>query len=269
MLQNKTIAVFMDVDNCALTFDNYKNALDQIASMGKLVSCKLYGVSDRRHREIIADANDNGYDMAFAMRIKKRNAKVFDNRILVDVVEKVVANPQIDAVAIVSAPSDMVYLYRFLQKREVSVIALDNADEDSVKLVDEILDLGQIQVLKFPAQKPQKTVDEVLEEAIAQVELSPEEKNAKLQEEIARLRQENGIVLPVLEEVSTPVQEESHVEIVEEPATEENCQEAEQVAYTEEETRPVRCPHPANCQIQCHGESPAPAAHGAARIFRF
>ena len=239
MLQNKTIAVFIDVDNCALSFDNYKNALDQVASMGKIVSCKLYGVSDRRHREIIADANDNGYDMAFAMRIKKRNTKVFDNRVLVDVVEKVVSNPQIDAVAIVTAPADMVYLYRFLQKREVAVIALDNADEDSVKLVDEILDLGQVQVLKFPSQKPQKTVDDVLEEAVAQPQLTAEEKNAKLQEEIERLRQENGIVVPIddveeaVEEVvdQIPVEEPTHQPAVEETPAQEN----EDVELTQEQ----------------------------------
>ena len=196
MLQNKTIAVFMDVDNCALSYDNYKNALEQICQMGKVVSCKLYGISDRRHRDIIADANDNGYDLALAMRVKKRNSRVFDNRILVDVVEKVVSNNQVDAVAVVCAPADMVYLYRFLKKREVAVIALDNADEDSTKLVDEILDLGQVQTLKFPSQKPEKTVDDMLEEAVAQPQMTAEEKNAKLQDEIARLRQENGIVLP-------------------------------------------------------------------------
>lgn len=195
MLQNKTIAVFIDVDNCALSYDNYKNALEQVAEIGKIVSCKLYGVSDRRHKDIISDANDNGYDIALTMRVKKRNSRVFDNRVLVDVVEKVVSNSQVDAVALVVAPADMVYLYRFLKKREVAVIALDNTDEDSVKLVDEVLDLGQVQVLKFPSQKPSKTVDDVLEEAVAEP-LSAEDKNAKLQDEIARLRKENGIVLP-------------------------------------------------------------------------
>lgn len=206
MLQNKTIAVFMDVDNCALSYDNYKNALEQIADMGKIVSCKLYGVSDRRHKDIISDANDNGYDLALAMRVKKRNTRVFDNRMLVDVVEKVVSNAQVDAVAVVAAPTDMVYLYRFLKKREVAVIALDNTDEDSVKLVDEILDLGQVQTLKFPTQKPSKTVDDVLEEAVA-TPISAEDKNAKLQDEIARLRKENGIVLPQEEDVN-PIAEE-------------------------------------------------------------
>lgn len=207
MLQNKTIAVFMDVDNCALSYDNYKNALEQIADMGKIVSCKLYGVSDRRHKDIISDANDNGYDLALAMRVKKRNTRVFDNRMLVDVVEKVVSNPQVDAVAVVAAPTDMVYLYRFLKKREVAVIALDNTDEDSVKLVDEILDLGQVQTLKFPTQKPSKTVDDVLEEAVA-TPISAEDKNAKLQDEIARLRKENGIVLPQEEDVN-PIAEDA------------------------------------------------------------
>ncbi len=221
MLQNKTIAVFIDVDNCSLSFDNYKNALDQINDMGNVVSCKLYGVSDRRHREIIADANDNGYDMAFAMRIKKRNTRVFDNRILVDIVEKVVTNPQIDAVAVVCAPTDMVYLYRFLKKREVFVIALDNTDEDSVKLVDEVLDLGQVQTLKFPAQKPLKTVDDVLEEAVAQPQMTAEEKNAKLQDEIERLRQENGIVLP-----EQPVEEPQEQIVEEQESAEEVVVEA-------------------------------------------
>ncbi|MBR2974490.1 MAG: NYN domain-containing protein, partial [Clostridia bacterium] len=235
MLQNKTIAVFMDVDNCALSFDNYKNALEQIASMGKIASCKLYGVSDRRHREIISDANDNGYDVALAMRVKKRNSRVFDNRILVDVVEKVVSNKQVDAVAVVCAPADMVYLYRFLKKREVAVIALDNADEDSVKLVDEVLDLGQVQVLKFPSQKPSKTVDDILEEGVDHG-VTVEEKNAKLQDEIARLRQENGIVLPQQGHV------EEVVEQLEQSQVEDTCQQeqslVEDIAQLSEQDLP-------------------------------
>lgn len=234
MLQNKTIAVFIDVDNCALSYDNYKNALEQVAEMGKIVSCKLYGVSDRRHKDIISDANDNGYDIALTMRVKKRNSRVFDNRVLVDVVEKVVSNSQIDAVALVVAPADMVYLYRFLKKREVAVIALDNTDEDSVKLVDEVLDLGQVQVLKFPSQKPSKTVDDVLEEAVA-APISADDKNAKLQDEIARLRKENGIVLPQEETVTQPVEEE--IAAVEQQAEESLTQQSQTLLEDIEQLR--------------------------------
>ncbi|MCM1043294.1 MAG: NYN domain-containing protein [Corallococcus sp.] len=158
MLANKNIAVFIDVDNCGLEYEHYENALNEVSQFGNVVSVKLYGVSDKKHRDILVDANSQGFDVTMPMRVKKRGSKVFDVRIAVDVVETVITSPAVDAVAILAAPTDMVYLYRLLKKYNVSIISLDNADEDSMKLVDETIDVGKVEPIKPPVKRkaPQK-----------------------------------------------------------------------------------------------------------------
>lgn len=153
MLLNKKIAAFIDVDNCALEYSHYNNVITQLNSFGEIVVGKLYGVSDRKHKEIIAHANAQGYEIALPMRVKKRNAKVFDNRIIVDVIETVLTNDKIDAVAVICAPADLVYFYRDLKKFGVKIIACDNVDEDNTALIDEVVDLGKVEIIKLKKPK--------------------------------------------------------------------------------------------------------------------
>ena len=155
-MTDKTVALFVDVDNCGLQYEHYVNALEAISEFGAISCGKIYGASGIRHKEILADANNKGFDVALPMRQKKRGSKVFDGRIAVDVVETVLTNPAVDAVAIIAAPADMVYLYRFLKRNNVAVIALDNADEESCALVDEFVDLGKVEVLKVPKKVTEK-----------------------------------------------------------------------------------------------------------------
>ncbi len=163
MLQDKNIALFVDVDNCGLQFEHYNNVIAQVNSFGQIITGKVYGLSDRKHKDIIAHANAQGYVTAMAMRVKKRNSKVFDNRIIVDVLETVLTNDKIEAVAIVCAPADMVYLYRNLKKYGVKIIACDNCDEESVAFIDEVIDLGKVEIIKLPkvkVAKPQPKIEE-------------------------------------------------------------------------------------------------------------
>ena len=82
MLKELNIALFADADNCGLEYSHFDNTLFQLNEMGNVVYGKIYGVSDRKHKEIINDINKFGFDMAPVMRVKKRGSKVFDNRIL-------------------------------------------------------------------------------------------------------------------------------------------------------------------------------------------
>lgn len=156
MLQDRKIAVFIDVDNCPLQFVNYENALNEISKMGEIVCAKIYGVNERKNKEIVEHATNCGYDTLLGMRVKKRGAKVYDNRITADVLESVFTMPNIDAVAIVAAPSDMVYLFRMLHKYDIAVIAYDNGDEFTSNLIDEKLDLGIVELLPPPKKAPAK-----------------------------------------------------------------------------------------------------------------
>lgn len=181
MLRDRKIAVFIDVDNCPLQFINYETALNEIAQMGEIVCAKVYGINERKHKEILAHATNLGFDTLLGMRVKKRGAKIFDNRITADVLEAVFTMPSIDAVAIIAAPSDMVYLYRMLHKYDVAVIAYDNGDEFSSNLIDEKLDIGIVELLPAPkksAPKPKKTIANEANKLLDQVSQIKEESMA-------------------------------------------------------------------------------------------
>lgn len=150
MLNELNIALFADVDNCGLEYSHFDNTLFQLKEMGDVVYGKIYGISDRKHKEIINDINKFGFDMAPVMRVKKRGSKVFDNRILIDVMDVVLSNSNIDAVCVVAARADMVPLYSRLHKLGVKIIALDNVDDESLAFVDEVLDIGLVDVIKLP-----------------------------------------------------------------------------------------------------------------------
>ena len=156
MLQNKKIAFFIDVDNLVLSSEHYANIMEQLNGMGKILYGKIYGAGERKHKEIYTDAATHCYDTDRQMRVKRRGKRDFDNRIFVDVVDAVAKAPAIDAVCVVAQPTDLVYLYSYLRRRGISVIALDNLDEACSEFVDEFVELGKVEELKLPASKPKK-----------------------------------------------------------------------------------------------------------------
>lgn len=155
MLKDCNIAFFIDVDNVGLKSENYFNVTEQLKAMGRIISGKIYGAGERKHKDIYADAQLLGYKIERPMRVKRRGRKEFDPRIFVDVVDAVVRTPAIDAVCIIAQPTDLVYLYSYLRSRGVKVIALDNADDASCAFIDEVIDLGIVLELQLPNAKPQ------------------------------------------------------------------------------------------------------------------
>ena len=156
MLQNKKIAFFIDVDNLVLTSEHYANIMEQLNAMGKILYGKIYGAGERKHKEIYADAAAHNYDTDRQMRVKRRGKRDFDSRIFVDVVDAVAKAPTLDAVCIAAQPTDMVYLYSYLRRRGISVIALDNVDDTSREFIDEFIELGKVEEIKLPQAKPKK-----------------------------------------------------------------------------------------------------------------
>jgi len=187
MLRNKKIAAFIDVDNAVLEMTHYENVLTQLEEMGEIVCATIYGASDKKHKKIIEHAMDNGFALQFPSRTRRRVKKVFDNRIWVDVATTVAQNRNIDAVAIVSAPADMVYLYSNLRRLGISVIACDNCDENSMALVDATLDLGKVEKIKLPKKAAPKKAAPAPKKA-APADKSEEDKTAQLLREIERLQ---------------------------------------------------------------------------------
>ncbi len=154
MLRDKKIALFIDVDNLGLNYDHYENVLEQLSNMGEIVFGAVYGAGERKHRKIIEHAELNGFIVRRVARTKRRGRKNFDNRIVVDAVDAVLSNRAINAVCVLSQPTDMVYLYGYLRNKGMAIIAADNnPDEASRNFVNEFIDLGVIEEIKLPRAK--------------------------------------------------------------------------------------------------------------------
>ena len=121
MLTGKTIALFIDLDNASLQKEHYDNIIEQVAKMGDIVIGKVYGAYERKHKKILVDATNAGFDIKLPMRVKKRNSKVFDSRIACDAVEAILTNNQLDAVAVIAGGGDLVYFYRLLKKYGIKI----------------------------------------------------------------------------------------------------------------------------------------------------
>jgi len=217
--QNR-IALFVDIDNMPLNKQHVDNIINQLEKHGEVVCAKIYGVTDRRHREIICDAVARGFETVPPVYPTRRGStKVFDIRILVDLCELVATNKTIDAVAIVANPAHQVYLFSKLKRNGIKIFACDNLDSDSAKFVDEVLSFGYDDPNSMSKPKKQK----------AKAESQPvEEKTETSVEQIA----EEKVEQPVVEEKPVEVVEQEQIE-VEKPDQQEV--EAEQEIAEEEE----------------------------------
>ena len=140
--QNR-IALFVDIDNMPLGKQHIDRIISRLEESGEIAYAKFYGVTDRRHRDIICDIAARGFEMAPPVTPKKRGStKVFDNRILVDLCELVFTNTSVSSVAIVANPTNLVHLFARLKREDVGIYACDNLDDDSLAFVDEILRFG-------------------------------------------------------------------------------------------------------------------------------
>ena len=148
MLKERNIAFFIDLYNTELTVQHYENIIAQLGDMGQIISGTIYGATERTHKEVLAQADARGY--AVVRGARKRGRKTFDNRIIVDVVDKINHSRGIDTVCIVALPADMVYLYAYLRERGIKIVSLNNGDENTMALVDDTVDTGKVETIKLP-----------------------------------------------------------------------------------------------------------------------
>jgi len=217
MPDKKQIAFYIDVDNCDITYDSFIHANLALQEKGEIIVAKVYGVSERKNKDIFDEIARRGYEVAPPMRIKKRGQKTFDNRIIIDVMEDVLQNTNIEAVAIIAPPADMVYLYRRLQSYNIAIYALDNNDEESSRLVDDFLDAGIVDVIKpLPKKKAAKPIaekiieneedieentEEIMENVIEKAEEKTDEISEEITEEIIDNQISEETIPPVTEAV--------------------------------------------------------------------
>lgn len=242
MVNQKRIALFVDIDNMPLNKQHVDNIITQLEKSGEIVCAKIYGVTDRRHREIICDAVARGFDVIPPVYPTRRGStKVFDIRIIADLCELVAINKTIDGVAIVANPAHQVYLFSKLKRNGIKIFACDNLDEDSAKFVDEFLYFGydckskaqpkedvSSPVVEDVAEQQTETVEQVAE-TVEQVEVA---------EQIAEVVEEQPAVETVAQTVEETVAEETVAEVVEEQ-TETPEQIVEEQVVEQEQVEPV------------------------------
>lgn len=183
MLRNRKIAVFIDVDNTEMDFAQYQNALQQIALMGEIVCATVYGASERKQKGVIDDAKQRGYAIQLPSRTRRRVRKVFDDRIWVDVTDLVAHNANVDTIAIVAYPTDMVYLFSYLRRLGFLVVGTDELDQASLALVSEV-----VTIPKQEADAPKAKRKSMSKEQNKSKTVEKSEETAELLREIDKLR---------------------------------------------------------------------------------
>lgn len=222
MLKERNIAFFIDLFNTELSTEHYNNIVSQLEEMGQIISGTIYGAAERSHKEVLAQADARGYTVVRGAR--KRGRKIFDNRIIVDVVDKINHSRGIDAVCIVALPADMVYLYAYLRERGIKIISLNNGDENTMALVDDTVDSGKLETIKLPkapAKPKTAPVAPVVDEpVVAEPAVEPAPTPApSVSDEVSRMDQllrEIDRLRSEVEKAPQPI-----VDIPEEPTVEE------------------------------------------------
>lgn len=144
MYKDTKIAVFIDIDNCALTYEQYSTALSHIKEYGKIIYGKAYGVSERKNPEITVDITKQGFDICRPITSKKRNSKVFDYRIAMDVIEYVVTREKIlDAVAILFVSNDPMPLFSKISSYGIKILALKPEDKQTANFISSVIEINQ------------------------------------------------------------------------------------------------------------------------------
>ncbi len=114
-MDNKHIALLIDVDNVDVSLDNFNEILNVLKKIGSLDYVKLYGYNERKHtnwHDIIAYY---GIDTCTTMRFRKRNKSQLDLRQVVDALTINYTQPNINTFCIVAGKGDIVPLLSTLR----------------------------------------------------------------------------------------------------------------------------------------------------------
>ncbi len=196
MLKERNIAFFIDLYNTELSAQHYANIVAQLEDMGEIISGTIYGATERTHKDVMAHADVHGY--AVVRSARKRGRKTFDNRIIVDVVDKINHSRGIDTVCIIAVPADMVYLYAYLRERGIKIVSLPNGDENSIALVNETVDSGKVETIKLPKAPAKPKAEPVVAPVVAEpiveqpvatapVEPTPAPQQPSISSEVSRM----------------------------------------------------------------------------------
>lgn len=108
-MENRKIALLMDVDNVKISGEAFNELYKKLNGVGEVVYCKFYGYNDRKHIYLSDVITKYGYETAPFMRFKKRFSQL-DIRILVDAVALNYSKPEINTFCIVAGDGDLIPL---------------------------------------------------------------------------------------------------------------------------------------------------------------
>lgn len=108
-MENKKIALLMDVDNVKISSEAFEELYKKLNGVGEVVYCKFYGYNDRKHIYLSDVISKYGYETAPFMRFKKRFSQL-DVRIIVDAVALNYSKPEINTFCIVAGDGDLIPL---------------------------------------------------------------------------------------------------------------------------------------------------------------
>ena len=230
-MENKKIALLVDVDNVKISSEAFNELYKKLNSYGELVYCKFYGYNDRKHIYLSDIITKFGYETAPFMRFKKRFSQI-DSRIIVDAVALNYSKPEINTFCIVAGDGDLIPLLVELKSSGKTLIDINTPyQEQNTHMFDthlyiSAMDEGDtesykpktVKVKKAPAPKattlkPKKVVKPVV------VEEEEEEDNDFDDEPLYIPRK---VVKPVVEDETPVTQTVTKTETIEEVAPETN-----------------------------------------------
>lgn len=109
MVENKKIALLVDVDNVKIGGEAFNELYAKLSEIGEVVYCKFYGYNDRKHIYLSEAITKYGYETAPFMRNKKRFSQL-DIRIVVDAIKLNYTKPEINTYCIVAGDGDLIPL---------------------------------------------------------------------------------------------------------------------------------------------------------------
>ena len=134
------IALLCDIDNTHITVEDFNDMLETFRKDYDIVTGKVYGYADRKHRPFIESVRDNCFEIASVMRFKKRVSQM-DIRILVDAVD-LAQRDYLDGFLIVGGEGDFVPLLTYLKSRGKFVAGWFK-NETNYLFCDEVVEIAE------------------------------------------------------------------------------------------------------------------------------
>ena len=114
-MEDKHIAVLVDVDNVDVSLDNFHEILKVLKKQGTVDYVKLYGYNERKHTNWGDTISYLGIETCTTMRFRKRNKSQLDLRMVVDALNINYTEPNINTFCIVAGKGDLVPLLATLR----------------------------------------------------------------------------------------------------------------------------------------------------------